>query len=158
MPTPDDSLRRVQRTLDAAWAELRESYAGLPDDRLIEPGVIENWSVKDILAHVTTWEEETLKYLPVIAAGGRPPKYITVGGIDAFNERTSAAKRELSLNEVLRQLDETHRRLLEYVEQAKPQLLAGETRFRRRLRVDTYAHYREHAKAIAEWRRRTGSG
>jgi hypothetical protein len=34
------------------------------------------WSVKDILAHVTTWEEEALKYLPLILTGGRPPRYI----------------------------------------------------------------------------------
>jgi hypothetical protein len=29
---------------------------------------------------------------------------------------------------------------------------ARETRFRRRLRLDTYRHYLEHARAIREWR------
>ena len=31
-----------------------------------EQGVTGSWSVKDIIAHVTTWEEEALKHLPLI--------------------------------------------------------------------------------------------
>ena len=42
-----------------------ESYAGLSDSQLMEPGVSGAWSVRDILTHVTTWEEEALKYLPL---------------------------------------------------------------------------------------------
>ena len=30
-----------------------------------------------------------------------------------------------------------------------------ETRFRRRLRLDTYSHYPKHARAIREWRERS---
>ncbi len=53
---------QVFQKLEQAWTELKESYAGLSDVQLMEPGVMDEWSVKDILAHVTTWEEEALKY------------------------------------------------------------------------------------------------
>jgi Mycothiol maleylpyruvate isomerase N-terminal domain len=53
--------QRLLRRLDKAWAALRESYVGLSDSQLTEPGVTGDWSVKDILAHVTTWEGEALK-------------------------------------------------------------------------------------------------
>jgi hypothetical protein len=77
--------QQLLKKLDKAWAEIRESYAGLSDARMMEPGVTGTWSVKDILAHVTTWEEEALKYLPLIAKGGRPPRYsVKYGGINAF--------------------------------------------------------------------------
>ena len=46
-------LNRIER----AWADLKASYAGLSTAQLTEPGVTEGWSVQDILAHVTTWEE-----------------------------------------------------------------------------------------------------
>ena len=82
------------------------------------------WSVKDILAHVTTWEEEALKYLPLI------------------------------LTEILRQLDETHRRLIDYLQSVPEEHFTRETRFRHRLRLDTYSHYPMHARAIQEWRER----
>src|SRR6266545_1353510 len=123
MPGADASVERLKRTLDAAWAALQESYAGLPDNRLIEPGVIDAWSVKDVLAHITTWEEEALKYLPVIAEGGRPPRYAAVGGIDAFNARMTESKRGLSLAEVRAQLEQTHRELRGVVESAPPDQL-----------------------------------
>ena len=88
--------------LDKAWAAFKESYAGLSDSQLTELGVVDNWSVKDVLAHVTTWEEEALKYLPLIIKGGRPPRYsIEYGGIDAFNAQMTEQKRGLSLSDVL---------------------------------------------------------
>ena len=114
------------------------------------------WSLKDILAHVTTWEEEALKYLPLIIQGGSPPRYSTMyGGIDAFNARMTEQKRGFSLSEVVRQLDETHRRLVDYIQSVPQEQFTRETRFRRRLRLDTYSHYAEHARVIREWRERS---
>ena len=148
--------QQLLKKLDKAWAAIKESYAGLPDAQLTQPGVMGDWSVKDILAHVTTWEEEALKYLPLILQEGRPPRYSTkYGGIDAFNAQMREQKRGLSLSDVLRQLDETHRRLIDYVQSAPEEEIRQETRFRRRLRFDTYRHYQEHASVIWEWRERT---
>src|SRR5919108_1836398 len=145
--------------LDKAWAAIKASYAGLSDSQLTEPGVTGHWSVKDILAHVTTWEEEALQYLPLIIKGGRPPRYsIKYGGINGFNAQMTARKRGLSLSDVLRQLEETHRRLIDYVQSAPEEQFTRETRFRRRLRLDTYSHYPKHAKAIREWREQRSAG
>ncbi len=146
------------RTLDAAWAALQESYAGLPNAALLEPGAVGDWSVRDVLAHVNTWQEEALRHLPVIAAGGTPPSYATTyGGIDTFNARMAERKRDLSLSEVRRRLQETQRRLAELVQGVPEDQLTGETRFRRRLRLDTYGHYRLHADGIRQWRARGGA-
>jgi hypothetical protein len=147
--------QQLLNKIEKAWAELKESYAGLSDAQLTEPGVTGDWTVKDILAHVTTWEEESLKYLPLILQGGRPPRYsVNYGGIDAFNAQMGEQKRGLSLTGVLSQLDETHHRLIDFVQSAPEEQITQETRFRRRLRFDTYRHYREHASAIWEWRER----
>lgn len=145
-------IERLVQRIDVAWADLQESYAGLTDRRMMEPGVMDGWSVKDILAHVTTWEEEALKHLPTIMAGGRPPRYVTFGGIDAFNERMSEQKRVLDLSDVQQQLTATHQRLIDFVRGVPADLLAPESRVRRRLRLDTYSHYPLHARAIREWR------
>jgi hypothetical protein len=127
----------------------------LSESQLTEPGVTGSWSVKDVIAHVTWWEEEALKHLPLIVKGGRPPRYSTeYGGIDAFNAQMTDLKRGLSLHDVLKQMDETHRRLVAYVQSAPEVQFTLETRFRRRLRLDTYSHYPKHAKAIREWRQR----
>jgi hypothetical protein len=103
---------------------------------------------------VTTWEAEALKYIPLLRAGGRPPRYITFGGLDAFNAKRSAEKRRRSLATVLRQLDDTHRRLRALIARLPDAELARETRVRRRIRLETFGHYPEHAAAIRQWRKR----
>jgi hypothetical protein len=144
---------QLLQRLDRAWLDFKASYAGLPDDAFAEPGVTGTWSVKDIVAHVTTWEEETIEHLPAILAGRRPPTYAAAfGGIDPFNARRTKEKAALSLREVFRQQEDVHRRVIEAVEHAPEEALATETRFRRRLRLDTYGHYPTHAAAIRRWR------
>lgn len=158
-PARDEGGRRRQRLLDRleqAWAGFRDSYAGLTDEELLRPGVTGQWSVRDIIAHVTWWEEESLAHLPVVLGGGRPPRYSTrYGGIDAFNAIRTVEKRGLSLGDVLREQAETHRRLLAYLEEVSDEALAH-ARFRRRLLLDTYGHYPKHAAAIRCWRESAG--
>ena len=147
--------RQLLQRLDTAWAAFNASYAGLSDAELMKPGVTGDWSVRDILAHVSTWEEEALTHLPLILEGGTPPRYsVTFGGIDAFNARMTQQKASLSLAAVRRQLDETHRRLIDFVQRAPEDQWRRDTRFRRRLRLDTYGHYPQHAEAIRQWRRK----
>ena len=146
---------QVLTKLNLAWSAFNESYAGLTDEQLLESGVTRNWSVKDILAHVSWWEEEALKFLPYILEGKQPPRYsVLYGGIDTFNAQMTELKRDLPLSVVRSQLKETHLRLIEYVSSVPEEQFVRETRFRRRLRLDTYSHYPIHTQAIREWRAR----
>jgi Mycothiol maleylpyruvate isomerase N-terminal domain len=145
---------RLLERLDAAWTELGDSYAGVSDSLLVAPGVVDDWSVKDVVAHVTTWEEEALKHLPTIIAGGTPPRYAEQGGIDAFNAHSTEQGRRRSLAEVLRRRDQTHAKLIEFIRDQPDGTFGGQTRARRRLRLDTYGHYPEHTAAIRAWLQR----
>ena len=147
--------RRLLKRLDEARLTFKASYAGLSEAQLLEPGVTGAWSVRDIIAHVTTWEEEALKHLPLILKNGTPPRYsVRYGGIDAFNARMTEQKQSLSLSEVRAQLAAAHGRLVDFIQSAPEHQLVGETRFRHRLRLDTYRHYPLHAQAIRQWRQR----
>ena len=146
---------RLLKRLDDAWTAFTSSYAGLSEQDLLAPGVIKSWSVRDIIVHVTTWEEEAVRHLPVILAGHRPPRYsVTYGGINAFNALMTEKKKDLPLAEVFRQQAAAHRRVVAAVERAPEEALASESRFRRRLRLDTYGHYPGHTDAIRHWRSR----
>ena len=147
--------QQLLNRLDTAWLAFQASYAGLATSRLTEPGVAGDWSVKDIIAHVTWWENEALRHLPLVIAGGRPPRYsVAYGGIDAFNAMMAERKRDMSLSDVLTEQDATHRRLLDFIRTVPEDQFTRETRVRRRLRLDTYSHYPIHTKAILEWRQR----
>jgi len=148
---------QLQRKLDDAWAAFTSSYAGLSDVQMLEPGVTGKWSVRDILAHVTTWEEEALKHLPLILKGGTPPRYsITFGGIDAFNALMTGRKKNLSLSQVLMRQDEIHNQLNDFIGTVPSSHFFRETPFRHRLRLDTYGHYPKHSEPIRKWREQHG--
>ena len=147
--------QQLLNKLDTAWAAFQASYAGLSSLRLTEPSVAGDWSVKDIIAHVTWWEEEALRHLPPIMAGDRPPRYsVTYGGIDAFNALMAERKRDVPLSDVLTQQIDTHQQLINFIQSVPEDQFTRETRFRRRLRLDTYSHYPIHTNAIREWRQR----
>ena len=147
------------KRLDTAWRAFKESYAGLSEAQLMEPGVSGAWSVRDIIAHVITWEEEALKHLPSILEDREPPRYsVTYGGIDAFNAQMTRLKGGQSLSEMFRQLDDVHQRVIDVIERVPESHLSSEARFLRRLRLDTYTHYPKHAQAIRRWRDRQAAG
>ena len=146
---------RLLARLELTWRDLLASYEGLTAAELLAPGVTGAWSVRDIVAHVSVWEEEALKHLPYILSSGRPMRYsVAYGGIDAFNALMTERLRDLPLPEVLRRRDDVHRRLVAYLESAPEEQLVRETRFRRRLRLDTFGHYPKHAAGIRAWRER----
>ena len=145
--------RTLLLRLDKGWTAFTDSYAGLSEADLLAPGITGAWSVRDIIAHVTTWEEETLAHLPAILEGRRSPRYSAMyGGIDAFNALMTTKKKDLSLAEVFRQQEAVHRRVIDLIEKTPEDRLVRETRFRRRLRLDTYGHYPTHTQAIRGWR------
>jgi hypothetical protein len=83
---------------------------------------------------------------------------VKYGGIDAFNAKMTQQTQGLSLADVVRRRDEVHARLIALVENVPDDQLSGDSRFRRRLRLDTYGHYPKHERAIRSWRaRRTSS-
>ena len=149
--------QQILEKLERTWNDFQQSFSGLPDDLLSQPGANGDWSVKDLMAHVAWWEEETLKHLPDVAQGKRLPRYADLyGGLDAFNRLMWEKWRRASLAEVRQYMLDTHRRLLEYIQAAPDELLQTDTRFRHRLRLDTYSHYPEHTRMALAWRERAG--
>jgi hypothetical protein len=149
-----DRKQNLLRKLEAVWSDFRASYAGLSEAEVLEPGVTGKWCVKDIVAHVTTWEEETLKHLSSMLRSEKYPRYSAkYGGIDAFNALMTENKRGLSFPEVLKQQDAVHRKLILFIEGVPERAFEGKSPFRHCLRMDTYSHYPKHAAAIRKWRR-----
>lgn len=144
---------RLLGKLDDAWVAFQASYDELADDQLLIPGVTGAWSVRDLIAHVTWWDEEAITHLPLIVAGGTPPRYsVQYGGIDTFNALMTERKAGLSLDEVRQEFAETHGRLVDYLLGLPPDEVMANDRFKRRLRLDTYGHYPIHTADILAWR------
>ena len=157
--SPNSRIDKLLNQVDAAWNEFIASWEGLSDAQLMQPGVTGEWSVCDLIAHVTWWDQEAIDHLPLILAGGRPPKYSDkYGGIDAFNSLMTGKKRHLSLEEVRQEFASTHATLIDYILDQPPATILAEPRFRHRLKLDTFGHYPIHTTDILTWRTRREPG
>src|SRR5688572_29093454 len=77
---------RLIARLDEEWRAMLDAVEVVPEAALMQPGAVGEWSVRDVMAHISTWEREFLRALPVILEGRRLPHYSTLyGGINAFN-------------------------------------------------------------------------
>ncbi len=143
---------RTLERLEREWQALINTWEGLPEDVLLQPGAVGHWSVRDVMSHIATWNEEALKALPLILEGRPLPRYM---GIDAFNAREQEHKQHLSLEQVKRDLLVTYNKLTDYLQKV-PENAFGNPRFTKRLRLDTIGHYREHAAQIVAWKSEQG--
>ena len=134
-----------------SWQALNEAIALVPDDRIDEPGVVGSWSVKDLIGHVTTWEEEALQ-APRRHLDDSDTRALAAwpDDLDNFNAREAEGKRGTGLTQLCRELDDCHAQILGLVS------TLGEAEFQlseitERIRIDTYDHYADHAGQILRW-------
>ena len=151
VPSPHSA---ILARIDAAWTDLLAAIDGLDDDALTTAGVTGSWSVKDILSHISTWEDATMARSQAQIDGTPQPGADSdePWDLDTFNARTSTAKAQLTPDVVLSQLAETHRRLLEWLPTIPLDHLTPGSEVEDRLRADTWDHYPEHTAAIRAWR------
>ncbi len=141
------SSKDVMRQIDGSWRELQSALADVPGDRMEEPGVVGLWSTKDLLGHVTTWEAEMMANVQRVMDGLEMKPY---PDIDAFNADASAAKRSMSVEDHRQELSKVHGETVRFVSALSDELL-GRDEVEWRIRIDTFAHYREHAEQIRRW-------
>lgn len=119
----------VRERVDGSWGVLQDAIAGVPDERLLEPRAIGDWSVKDVLAHVAYWDDP-----------------VRVGDEDwqAANERVFAERADWPPAQVRAELEAAHGRMLAALETKTD------------VDPDDWEHYAEHAAEIRAWRERLG--
>jgi len=144
--------------MEQARSELRASYQGLPDEQMTRLGAVGEWSVKDVLSHVASWDEVLLPDLARLARGDTPALAsidLETASFDSANAAIMSQRRDLPLDQVLRELD-TDRADVTAAVGRLPDSALAEGQFGRLLIQITAAHDREHAAGIFEWRRKEG--
>jgi uncharacterized damage-inducible protein DinB len=145
--------------------ELLGAIAGLSDEELLTPGVVGEWSVRDVLQHVSLWEAEAVKLLVHLQQRRKPTGDRWSGNLDldSLNARWHAETKERPLAAVRADFDavrqQTIRRLndLSDADLANPRLLPwlkGRPAWQY-VFEDTAEHEQEHAEQINEWRKKS---
>ena len=146
------SKENILKHLDDNWQQLVDSISGLSEEDLLQPNVCGTWSIRDIMNHISTWEEEAMQNIPLILAGESTPRYSASGGIEAFNARSQQDKKDLALPRIKREFYATHQRFINHISSIPKSSFENNSRLAKRIRLDGYAHYTEHSTQILQWR------
>lgn len=128
------------------------------------PGACGVWSVKDIIAHLASYEQVLVDVLSGFTGGGATPyldKFTAPGG--QFNDSEVAARKGKSMAEVLEEFNEAHARVMDLAEQIPTETYrqngtlpwyGPEYALDDFLVYTYYGHKREHSAQIAAMRDR----
>ncbi|MGQ9573339.1 MAG: DinB family protein [Dehalococcoidia bacterium] len=145
----------VRSLLDAARQELLAAIDGLTPEQMAIP-VFDDWSVKDILAHVASWEEYALPDFQRIARGHKPAlASFREQEVDNWNALVMSLRRNFPLDQVMHEL-EANRQALVAALDALPDERLAQGQFARVWATIAAFHDREHAEDIRKWRQKEG--
>jgi len=99
--------RGAVRRMVASREAMLTLVARLPEAEVLRPRTIDRWSVKDVLVHLLSCDEETLRRFRLLARGqgDRIYWFESMADADRFNARSVARGRRLGLRTVLRRLE-----------------------------------------------------
>ncbi len=150
--------------LRAARKALQDAMSGLTQEDLARPNVVNKWSIKDLIAHLASWDEEELRVIQAFAMQNEPQYSYTISDRSDFavwNNEQVELRRSRSLQEVIAEFDAARRDLIQAVEGVTDQVLMRPkmTSWNREytgleLLEEQAAHDLEHAADIRGWRRK----
>ncbi len=107
---------RALRTLEEEHESVRELVEQLRDEDFEHSSTIGggDWSAKDLLGHLTSWEEHALEALRAWREGEPAPiqRALRIVGLNAVNAEAVAADRGRSSTTIRRRFDDIHRHLV----------------------------------------------
>ncbi len=145
-----DTLRVERAQWEALLGEVGEA-------RMLQPGAAGEWSVKDIIAHVTWGERETVELLQAHALAGSDLWNLPQ---DDRNAVVFEENRDRPLHEVLAEAQQVYAQLLVVLGTLSEEDLTDPRRFRNMpanwipwkiIAGCSYEHYQQHTPSIRAW-------
>jgi hypothetical protein len=157
MPIHRDELVSA---LQSAGDELEALIKQVGEARLAEAGVSEAWSVRDILAHITAWQERILAWAVALDTNSQPTPapWSRDWSEEKINEWIFENNQNRSPVEVLTRWREVQAAVLDFARTAaeadlferKPEWLNGNS-IADSMPGNSYEHIRQHAETIRTW-------
>ena len=146
----------------ALLAELEEARAAflsaLDDvdaDLVLVPGVVEDWSVRDLVVHLAAWAEHATDAIGLATAGRGDEFAYSTGDTDRMNEEHHAEAQRTAPQRALEREDAAFGAMREAVSMLDTELLSlrlgnGDS-VEEVIRYDGPDHYAEHTTHLRSW-------
>jgi hypothetical protein len=153
-PAPS-TRQELLAELDQEWARIERICFTLGEEAMCKPGAQDDWSVKDLLCHLSAWEKYLLDRLSYVLSGQTPryPVMQTWEDVHRFNAQVFEQNKDRPLTSVVIEFRSLYRGVMTVLEALDDELLnqpysydfsADKLTLLQLIRANTYEHYREH--------------
>ena len=146
--------------LEEGRDEFLQSIDGLSEEFMTQPGLNGDWSVKDLLVHLTRWEAELVKLLWQVGRGMKPTTlHFSQVPVDETNQRWYEESRARPLDLVLQDFHAVRKQTVRRVNELPEALLTDRKIYPwledqplwEWIASDSYEHEAEHVGDVLAW-------
>jgi len=156
------SKEKLIKEIQIERLHLERTLEKISRQQMINPGVMDDWTVKDLLAHITIWEQRMVRWLEQTVRDEVPemlPPGMTWDDLDRWNEQTYQKHRHRDLDEVLADFELSYPQALSAAQDISEEDLIDPDRYAWRdgrplwamVAANTSWHYKEHEETITTW-------
>ncbi len=151
----------IMDALEDEREKFMDAIDGLTEAQMTEPGVSGDWSVKDIIYHLSMWEAELVRLLWQAAHNEKPTAAQVIGGpVDATNAAWHAQGKDRPLERALDDFIGVRKQTVRRVEALPEKDFEDPGRYPwlndrplwEWIASDSFEHESEHAEQIRQWR------
>jgi uncharacterized protein (TIGR03083 family) len=159
------SKSEIRKALEDSRKKLLDAIDGLSEEEMQMPTLADDWSVKDVLVHLTMWEAELVKLLWQTSQGMKPnTAHFFRESIDEINAMWFESNLARSLDRVMEDFHGVRRQTLRRLENFTDDEINDSARYRwliglslgEKIARSTYKHETEHEQQIRSWRQEMG--
>ncbi len=153
--------KEILNALEQGREKFLQAMDGLSDERMQQPGVVGEWSVKDLLSHLSLWEAELIRLLWELKQGQKPTyPMLADQDVDRLNEKWFRESKTRPLGRVMADFLAVRKQTIHQVESfiekdlTDPRCypaLGGEP-LEEWIAGDSYDHEAEHEAQVRAWR------
>jgi len=156
--------QEIVEAIELERSKLNETIAKLSDKQMEMPGACEKWSVKDILSHLTDWEQRCLSWYQAGLRGEvpkTPDEKYNWRQLPALNQEIYEKYKDRSLDEVRQAFEVSFEEMMTALDQMSEEELfspgyyawTGSGLLRDFMNANTASHYRWATRLVRKFAR-----
>jgi len=147
------SKAEVMESIEREHGNLLHTLNEISPKEMVKPGVLTlpepGQSCKDVMAHLTAWEQRMLNLIRAILSDEPRPKYPTA---PKFNKQVFEINKDLPLSQVQKEFDDSFHEVFGFVNGLIEEELAIDGVWQL-VGYNTYNHYKWGRRMIRRWQR-----
>ena len=151
--TKEELIEKIEKS----YSEWEDVLAEVGDSRMAQRGVADDWSVKDLVAHLAAWQQRVLDRMDADTTGN--PAESLGQTVDEINVALYERNRDRPLHDVLAQARDTYDRFLTRVRSLSEEQIFKPGHFTfteddalyEWIAGNTFEHYEEHTASVRTW-------